>query len=196
MNDVTIIFFGASVAVCLLAMVTFFVVVSYHKALKRQHELEEELNKLKLEGSSEVNKILLDAQSKASEIIKNAQIKSQEFMNASQIFSDEFKNKFQQSIANGSVQILSTISKDISSQVQNEMKVFGQSLNKNIEKVVMDTQAELALHKKQTMEELDKKIFKIVEDTAKKTIAKSLTRSEHEKLVIKALEEAKKQNVF
>lgn len=183
-------------AVCVLALVTFFVVVSYHKALKRQRELEIELGKLQLEGSTEVNRILLEAQTKASEIIKNAQIKSQDFMTASEVFSQDFKLKFQQSILAGSSQILSNISKDVSAQVQNEMKVFGQSLNKNIEILVKNTQAELDLYKKQAIEDLNQKIFKVVEDATKKSIGKTLTKSEHEKLVLKALEEAKKQNVL
>lgn len=196
MNDVTVIFFGASVAVCLLAIVTFFVVVSYHKAVKRQRELEEELNKLKLEGSTEVNRILLDAQSKAAEIIKNAQIKSQEFMNTSQIFSDDFRSKFQQSLTTGTAQVLSNVTKDISTQIQGEMKSFAQALSQSMQKAVAVAEGELLEYKKHAIEELDSKIFKLVEDTTKKTIAKTLTRSEHEKLVIKALEEAKKQNVF
>lgn len=196
MNDITIIFFGASVAVCILALVTFFVVVSYHKALKRQRELEIELNKLKLEGSTEVNRILLEAQTKASEIIKNAQIKSQEFLNASEVFSGEFREKFQQSILAGSNQIISSISKDVSAAVQSEMKAFGQSLNKSIDTLVTKTNSDLEAYKKHAVEDLNAKIFKIVEQTTKKAIGKTLTKSEHEAIILKALEEAKKQNVL
>lgn len=196
MNDLTIIFFGASVAVCLLAIVTFFVVVSYHKALKKQRELEEELNTLKLKGTDEVNKILLQAQAQASEIIKNAQVKSQEYVKASEVFSEDFRLKFQSTITQGSNQILQNISNDISQQVQSEMKSFAQALNKNIEVLVDKTQKELDEYKKQEIARLESKIFKIVEDTTKKSISKSLTKTEHEKLIMDALEEAKKQNVL
>lgn len=195
-NDISIIFFGASVAVSMFAIVTFFVVVSYHKALRRQKQLEDELNSLRLHGSAEVNKILLDAQAKAAEIIKDAQLKSQEFINTSSVFGNEFREKFQNNLLDGTNKIISNVSKDISSQVGAEVKVFGQALNASLSKMLEDSKIEIENYKKNAMEDVNKKIFNIVADTVKKSIGKTLTKQEHEKLVMQALEEAKKKNVF
>jgi len=94
MSEVYILF-GASVAVMFLAIVTLYVVVNYHKTLKRQRELEGEVATLRAKGSEEARKLILNAQLQATEVIKNAEVKAQELINASEIFSKEYKQSFQ-----------------------------------------------------------------------------------------------------
>lgn len=195
--------FGASVAVAFFAIVTFFVVVSYHKALKRQRELESEVEKLKASGSEAGRAIISAAQIKANEIITSSQIKGQEIIKASDIFSEKFKTGFQTKLT----EVLSNISQTINTEVQNEMQKFRAAVTEETSKVKDSLSAGMKVAYEKAQEEVNKYkiemmarvnsvIYGIVEDAAKKSLGASLTREQHEKVILKALEEAKKQNVF
>lgn len=202
MSEVYILF-GASVAVAFFAIVTFFVVVSYHKALKRQRELESELEKIKAMGTEASRAIISAAQIKANEIITSSQIKGQEIIKASDLFSEDFKSSFQSKLT----QELSGVSQTINSEVEVEMQKFRStvtaetgkvkdSLSAGMKVAYERAQEEVNRYKQEMMARVNQAIFGIVEDAAKKSLGASLTRDQHEKVILKALEEAKKQNVF
>ncbi len=213
MSEVYILF-GATLAVAFFAVATFIVVVSYHKSLKRQRELEVELEKLKESGNEAARAIIAQAQTKANEIVASAQIKSQEIVRAGEIFSSDFKAKFQADLSQVPVLIqqesgkmLSNISNNIGSQFESEMKVFHDtviaetskikdSLSAGMKVAYEKAQTEVDEYKKQMMDRINSSILVIVEDAAKKALGASLSREEHEKIILKALDEAKKQNVF
>lgn len=66
-------------------------------------------------------------------------------------------------------------------------------LEKAIEKSHDSIEKGLEEYKKKKMEEVDSNIEKIVRNAVKLTIGKSISTKEHEKLVLEALEEAKKE---
>lgn len=213
MSEVYILF-GATLAVAFFAIATFFVVVSYHKALVRQHELERELAKLKESGNEAARAIISQAQTKANEIVANSQLKSQEIIKAGEIFSVDFKQKFQADlneiptmIQTESGRMLSTMSENIKSQFQKEMQVFHDtvvlesskvkdSLSAGMKVAFEKAQSEADAYKEQVMQRVNASVSAIVEEAAKKAIGASLSREEHEKVILKALEDAKKQHVF
>ena len=43
---------------------------------------------------------------------------------------------------------------------------------------------------------MDERIFEVLEDVTSKVVGKAMSLSDHEELVVKALEEAKSQNVL
>ncbi|MCL4387176.1 hypothetical protein M1307_02130, partial [Patescibacteria group bacterium] len=55
---------------------------------------------------------------------------------------------------------------------------------------------EVETYKKVRLDALDKSILNIVQEVSRKVLIREIDMNEHEKLVVKALEEAKKQNVF
>jgi flagellar biosynthesis/type III secretory pathway protein FliH len=67
-------------------------------------------------------------------------------------------------------------------------------------KVVMDAYKEslasIERYKQERMKQVDDSILDIVKEVTKKVLSKTLTIEEHEKLVYKALEEAKRQKVI
>ncbi len=195
-NEITVIFFAASVSVAFLAIVTLYVVVNYYKTLKRERDLEEEVRKMRASGSEEARKIILNAQIQATEVIKNAQLKAQELINASDIFSKEYKQKFQLVIERELNKILSGASQAISSQASVEMANLHSMFEKNLSLLTAQAQAQAEEYKKAMMERVNNAVFAIVNQVAKKVLKESLDRKQHEKLIIKALEEAKRQNVL
>lgn len=201
------ILFGASLAVMFLAIVTLYVVVSYHKTLARQRELEAEVASLRAKGSEEARKLILNAQLQATEVIKNAEVKAQELINASEIFSKEYKEKFQLSLEQETNKMLSNMSKNISTQVDNEINALHkamivetakvrESVGKSITEAYAGAQAQVEEYKKAAIERVNSSIFEIVSAASKKVLKEGLTRAQQEKLVLRALEEAKRQNVF
>jgi len=224
-NDTTIIFFAASVAVLLLGLVTFFVVVSYYKALKEQRRLERELEIARSSGTAEANKIIAEAQSNATAIIRNAHLKAQEIIQSGDIFSKEYKQNFQASlmqilelekkqyqqiaanVESESGKVLSEMSTGLKTQVSSEMKEFHNAmtsetakvqdaLSKGVQGAYREVQKQVEGYRNQMIMEVNSKIWKVVSDATKKSIGEALSREQHEKIIVKALEEAKKQNVF
>lgn len=195
MSEVYILF-GASVAVMFLAIVTFFVVVNYHKALKRQRELEEEVKKLHEAGSEEARKIILNAQLKATEVIKSAQIKAQELLQASEIFSKEYKNTFQATLKAETAKMLTSMSEAINAQVNTEMQALHNTFAKTMETAMAQAQKQVEEYKKVMLERINEGALKIVQSVAKKVLKEGLGQEKEKRLIIKALEEAKKENVF
>lgn len=199
--------FGASVAVMFLAIATLYVVVSYHKTLKRQRELELEIAELRSQGSQEARKLILNAQMQATEVIKNAEVKAQELINASEIFSKEYKEKFRLSLEQETNKMLTNMSKAISAQVDNEIGALHkamieqtakvrESVGKGISDAYAGAQAQVEEYKKAAIERINSSILELVSTISKKVLKESVSRAQQEKLVLKALEEAKRQNVF
>jgi len=219
------ILFGASVAVAFFAIVTFFVVLSYHRALGEKKKLEEELSQIKVGRGASLDQIMLTAQNQAREIIKNAELKSQEVVRSSEIFSLEFKKNFQTGllellelekslyrqtatdVQQESNRTLLKMSEVLNGQLDNEMKAFHgamvdettrtrDSLNKSIREVYQNAQTEVQNYKSQMMARVNSAVFAIVQDASKKSLGVILTKEQHEKAILKALEEAKAKNVF
>jgi hypothetical protein len=55
---------------------------------------------------------------------------------------------------------------------------------------------ELEVYKAERLKKVDEKIFEILKDASTKAIGKSLSLEDHEDVVIKALEDAKRENVL
>lgn len=224
MSEVYILF-GAALAVGFFAVVTFFVVVSYHKAITERKKLEDELAQAKLGKGAYFDQVLLTAQNQSREIVKNAELKAQELIKTSEIFSLEFKKNFQSGLTEllelekslyrqtatdvqqESNKTLLKISEVLNGQLNSEMKAFHEamvqettrtrdSLNKSIREVYQAAQIEVQNYKKQMIERVNSSVFLMVQEASKKSIGAVLTKEQHEKIILKALEGAKEQNVF
>lgn len=78
--------------------------------------------------------------------------------------------------------------KKVNSIYQTADKTIGQNIIL-AEKIIDD-------HKKEKIKEIDKKIYQIIGEVAKKTLGETIDLSTHERLVKEALEKAKKENLF
>ncbi|GEM_PF-4579713 len=71
-------------------------------------------------------------------------------------------------------------------------QIVGQKINEEFEK----SQREIQVYKQKQIDQIDKSIQSKVDDIAKKVFGKAISAELHEKLIIEALEEAKKKGVF
>ena len=71
-----------------------------------------------------------------------------------------------------------------------------QSTSETLNKKVVEAESEIENYKKERFKEINRKIYQMIGEVAKKTIGKTIDLSEHEKLVIEALEKAKKEIFF
>lgn len=127
---------------------------------------------------SNLTKFTLEAQSKIAEESKN---KIEELNRAAE--------KELAGIQEVNLKASEVLSKDLA---QKFAKVY-QSVQDSLGKKVVETEKEIENYKKERLKEIDQKIYQMLGEVAKKTIGKAIDLSEHEKLVMEALEKAKKE---
>ncbi len=77
-----------------------------------------------------------------------------------------------------------------------EIKIAHESAKALVLQAYQKADSEVAVYKKVRMDALDKTVVSIVQQISRKVLNKEIEAYEHEKLIMKALEEAKRQNVF
>ena len=103
--------------------------------------------------------------------------------------------------------IINNISTDIKGEASREIEVMKNALTqevqraqeatrKAIEETLSKVGAEVQAYKKARLERVDTAIFEIIKQASQRVIGKSLNLADREELVMKSLEEAKKENVF
>jgi len=111
------------------------------------------------------------------------------------------------SLKNESSTVMQTISKEIQAQLAQEVEKFvssiqGEVVKSNqlvIESIKMEfqkVQKDLDTYKKDMQSRVDDNIYSILMEVSNKVIGEAINLEEHENLVIKALDDARKQNMF
>lgn len=127
---------------------------------------------------SDLSKFILETQSKIAEESKN-KIAELNLTTEKELVG----------IQEANLKTSEALSKDLA---QNFAKVY-QSVQDSLNKKVRETEKEIENYKKERFQEIDRKIYQMVGEVAKKTIGKAIDLSDHEKLVMEALEKAKKE---
>jgi len=159
-------------------------------------------------------KILEEAHRKAAEMLANAQAFLQKDEN-NLVTEIEKANKasekiFQQSleeIQKHSIQMVQNIPQDIKITLISTLDNFRISLTQEVTKAQQEANnaikqayaralEEVESYKEERMKQVDSSILSIVKDVTEKVLSKEISLEEHEKLVLRALEEARKQNIF
>ena len=86
------------------------------------------------------------------------------------------------------------IAEQLAENLDQKIDQVYQAATKSVSQKIDQTEKSIDNYKKEKLNEIDEKIFQIIEDVAKKTIGKSIDLSLHEELVVQALEKAKKEN--
>lgn len=215
-----IIIFASSFVLLLLGFVlTYFWLIK--KYLNLQHDSTndkikriEESRRILEEAHITGARIVADARQKASQILSSAQSLNTEnagvlaasFEKASQDYLIAYKDALR-SVTEKSNLMLLNISNDIKTDAKSELTIFRSMLREEVVKMNGDIKNDLAEifkeaqkeadeYKKSKLAELDMQIVKMVEEVTKNVVGKVLSLDEHEKLILKALDEAKKQQVF
>ena len=169
--------------------------------------------------------LLIQAQIRAQKILEEAHVKAREMLTRNDSFSKDLETKIEEELAKSmkmyvdkydetlektekeSIKVLQNIPSDIKTLFLKEIEVVRQNLSQEVQKVekdarqiVMDAyqkvEAEVEKYKLERIKQVDESIILILKDVARKVLSKEINKEEHEKLVLKALEEAKRQGVF
>ncbi len=155
-----------------------------------------------------------DARIQAQQVISGAQIFTnnqagvlqKEIQNATQANSAKYQESLRL-VQNESIKMLSSVPKDVGTALSSQLVNIRATIQQEIEKASTDAkaqvdnaykraEAEVQNYKLQRLKQIDDSIISILEEVSRKVLAKQISHDEHEKLVTKALEEAKEQHVF
>jgi F0F1-type ATP synthase membrane subunit b/b' len=165
-------------------------------------------------AESKSQKILEEAYTKAREIVSDADnyLKKEESELAKAVdrAQEVYTHSYNEAIKSTEIkaeQMIQSIPQDIKVTLISVIDSFRVSLTDEIKRAQGDANKVITEAYKQAMEgvekykeerlkEVDDSILDIVKDVTEKVLGKTLSLEEHEKLVHKALEEAKRQKIF
>lgn len=174
---------------------------------KNRYQFENRLAETSNEIVELYKKSFEKAQVETKQLIDNiSQKASQEISRLSNVIAN-LENKIAQEGENKISEINLTAQKEISKIQQINLTIqdkltrdleqnLGQiykSLSETLNKKITETEQQIEEYKQNKFKEIDKKIYKMVSAIAKTTINQALDLSTHEKLVMEALEKAKKE---
>ncbi|RJR28500.1 hypothetical protein C4564_05370 [Candidatus Microgenomates bacterium] len=205
--DSVIVLFGSGVALAIMGLIVAMIAVSYHRVLKEYSGVRKTYEKALEEANKQSQEILKDAQNKAGEIIKN-----------SEIFSKDMKTDFQSSIrklVDYEISVYKDLEKSTNAESIKLFKSVSDSVTKNVEAYLSSVESTLSgqitdatknieksmeesldNYKKERMRAIDADVSKLVREISLKVLGRGIAIEDHEKLILKALEEAKRDNVL
>lgn len=220
-----ILLYGSVLIAIALGLLVLALVVSYVRLVRRFNLLKEEKSKLTANTRLEAEKILDDAQKTAEQVVREARVKASEIITKTEAFSKETKeamvaqlgqvskeyvDNYKQALNQANtetVNVLAEVSKDLKSKALSEVKTFKgsleaeiqssqQALRQAVNEGYKKIEGEIDKYRQARLQQVDQAIFELLREVSQRVMGKALTLEEHEELVIKSLEEAKKENVF
>jgi len=212
----------ATIFVLSLALigVVFFVTHAQKKTNSKNIEDEDIKN-----AREKAVKILDDANSKALDIINKANLSAgiasenfnqeivriastqiKQFEKTTSEFT-KFYNQVLSDLKTKNIEVFQNVSKDIETNTMEEIKNFRDSVEKltfasqKLVKKKIDTdfaevEKEIENYKAEELKKIDDKIYTLLEKVSKLILGKAISLSEHENLIRKSLERAKKEGLF
>lgn len=170
-------------------------------------------------------KIIDEANSKAIDIINKANLSeniasenfTEEIKHIASLQIEEFEkatsdfmklyNLVLQDLKSKNIEVFQNVSKDIEVNTMAEIKNFKESMEsltsqseklvqKKIDSDYLIAKKEIQNYKEVEIKKIDQEIYELLEKVAKLVLGKALSLSEHEDLIRKSLEKAKKEGVF
>lgn len=194
-----------------LSMAALFpLVFVLYLALRSYRRLAERYAQLWEKQESE----LADSQGEAERILTEAREKAQRIVTEAEVFTDDFSKKFYQSLNEAigslgqeSTEVMHKVSQDIKSQASEEMgelrktleeelKTSQATVRQNIDEELKNVKVEIEKYKQAKFQEAEQNIAAAISDVARRVLQMSIDPKEHKELIIRSLEEAKKEHVL
>ncbi|OGM10670.1 hypothetical protein A2159_02430 [Candidatus Woesebacteria bacterium RBG_13_34_9] len=196
------------------------ITISYLRLIAKYNDLKEGKDK-KIDPQTLINQ----AQAQSGKIIEEANLKSKEIISSAENFITTYNSNLNEELAKAtqsytlkyqdmlaqtqgeSIKLLQNIPEDIKKVFIQEIASIRSAIQVEVGKAQTDArnlvvdayrkaEAEAQNYKKQRMKQVDDAVVMILKDVARKVLSKEISKEEHEKLVIKALEEARRENIF
>ena len=218
-----IIFFDM-LAVIFILSIAFAILVFYLvNIIKKQHSNDaiENLSDTRQKAAKmidEANSMAIDIINKANlseniasenfnqEVKRIASLQIKEFEKATSDFMKLYTQVLQD-LKLKNIEVCQSISKDIEINTMEEIKNFKQSMEsltvssqklvqKKIDSDYLTAQKEIQNYTETALKKIDQEIYELLEKVSKLVLGKALSLSEHEDLIQKSLEKAKKEGIF
>lgn len=217
--------YGSILIAIALGFIVAAVVILYVRLLRQHNELKEEKARLTAEAQKQSQEILAKAQKEGEVLISSAHQKAAEIIKNTEILSTDSKNKmlaaleevsrvntenFRKTLSDAKddiATVLAKVSTDLAANALTEVATFRGSLQKDLTSTQAALSAavnegykkieeEMSKYRQVRLNQVDETIFEILREVTQKIIGRVVSFEEHEELVKKSLEEAKRQNIF
>ncbi len=178
--DITIL--SLEILALLMALIAgVWIIIWAQKLRKKEQRLKDEAEKIKDKAKIE-----------ADYIIKQSFIQSQEVLKTASQMKSNLESKIDENLD----QVIKDSAKTLEAQSKEVQKAYFESLQKVKTEETAKTKQELEEFKKAQMEQVKDRAEVLVAQILQKVLGKAISPKEHEDLVIKALDEAKKEGVL
>jgi hypothetical protein len=203
-----------SITVATDTLIFLFVIVYFWKFHRREKELEKKEQKI----DTEYHKIVDDALSRERKILEDAIKESEKIIMDTKFISRDSKTHLDQSLstmvselqhdaltsAKQYTQSYQTSLQQISHQSLSNFQQASSGLESQLQKQIQQFQAsiiptmqkEIDTYKQSRMKDIDDQVTVVVQKVSQAVLRKSIPVSDHQQLIIDALEKAKQQDVF
>lgn len=217
--------YGSILIAIALGFIVAAVVILYVRLLREHNKLKEEKARLTVEAQRQAQEILEKAQKEVDLLINEAHRKAAEIIKNTEVLSTDSKNKmltaleevsrvntenFKKTLSDAKddiTTVLAKVSTDLATSAMTEVATFRGSLQKDlissqaalsaaVNEGYKKIEEEMGSYKRVRLNQVDETIFEILREVTQKIIGRVVSFEEHEELVKKSLEEAKRQNVF
>lgn len=219
-----LIFFDMAASIFALSIALIVVVFYFSRIIKNNHQPQETGNQTN-EARQKIIKIIDETNSKAIDILSktdlstnissdnfNEQIKRitslqiKEFEKNSSDFINLY-NQVLQDLKSKNIEVFQNVSKNIELSAAEEIKNFKDSVEKltfssqkMVERKINEDykalRTDIDNYKKEELRKIDDNIYNLLEKISKLALGKTLNLSDHEDLIQKSLEKAKREGVF
>lgn len=192
-----------------IAIILYFVKIRTREKIleEKERQADSSYHHVVEDALAKERKILDDASAEASHIITSGQYINQTVKQAvdqalaqmaAEVKKDagdssaHFMSDYQAALKQLSLQSVTnfqTITKGFEGELQTELKQFRDSLLPNIEK-------EIAAYKEHRIKDAEHSITQLVQKISREVLRNSITIEDHEKLILEALERAKKEGII
>lgn len=204
----------SSFALLSLILVILYVrLVSKLAGLKEEQKLDPRFRLLD-EAEVSAKKMIQKALVRSSEIINSADLFNKEnltyFQKKIDLVSQNYGSKYNEILQKIEEEIykeLSSVSTNINKEVkieidtfraaiQKELLIFQKSMSQAVKDSYQKAEVEIENYRDIRMKQVDESILEVVEEVSRKVLTKEISETEHEKLVLRALEEVKRENLL
>lgn len=211
----------ASLVLLIVGLVALYLILLNKYMRLKSGKDEESGNRPGLQATEQAQSIIAEAEKKAAEIIKSTQTTAKDAQvsidNQRNVLNqelEELKNNYAnlykealKSAQDEAIKLLQSIPEDVRGSVETQISGIRTTIQDRVDKAADDAkkqvedayqkaEAEVENYKRQRLKQVDESIIVILQEVSRKVLSREITREEHEKLVMKALEEAKRQHVF
>ncbi len=204
------------------SLVLFFValVIAYVKLINRYLDLKQGKDK-----GLDPQELIAKANLRSQKILQNASLKAQEIIAESERFLEREDSNLSLKLDkineiyvkrySEALQIIQEETLKILQNIPNDLKVFlisavddfratltkdavkaQDQITKSLQESLVAAQHELEKYKEARKRQVDEEILNLVVEVTKRVLGKEISLDEHEKLVLKSLEEAKREKLF